>query len=82
MGATLTEFDRELAVAIDTVIDAAKELDPTDSVPVYDLHDANGGNTGYCLVRTAWIDNLWSAEYPGELIPHDHLDPSFPRVAS
>lgn len=69
--------DHRLAGAIEILLDARMGFDPSGSVPVYDLHDDLGRNTGYCLVRADWLDELWkeaSTEY--RLIPHDHIDPS------
>lgn len=72
-----------LAQAVETVMDAADRVDPTRSTPVLDLHHGDGRHTGYCLVRSEWLDGLYGygakAEpeiYPPELIPHDHIDPS------
>lgn len=73
-----------LVEAIVGLLGERHELDPTESVPVYDLHNQDGTNTGYCLVRSDWLDEVWlhakhRAYHDLPMIPHDHLDPSVDR---
>lgn len=72
-------YRRELlARAIGVLLEFRHRLDPTLSVPVYDLHKADGHPTGYCLVRADWLDMIWShvpQSQRGPMMPHEHLDP-------
>lgn len=74
--------DPDRARAIEQLLDWRKQIDPKNSVPVYDLHRADGRHTGYCLTTNEFLDELWRAarhdgdQGPDEMMPHEHLDPS------
>lgn len=72
---------KKVAAAIKLLLEVRKEMDPTHSVPTYDLHDDQGWPTGFCLVRADWLDEIWKQAYhegTGDtpMLPHEHIDPT------
>ena len=78
---TADQLGDQLAMAISVVVGYVEgTLDPSASVPCYDLHERDGRHTGYCLVRNEWLDELWNGYTPASIklpmLPHEHVDPS------
>lgn len=65
-----------VGAAIETVMQARLALDPKQQVPVYDVHLLSGQRSGYCIVSSEFLDELWHRVNPGLSLPHEHLDPS------
>lgn len=69
--------DPALGAAISILLDRRRAADPDEHTPVYDLDEALH-HTGYCLVRTDWLDRLYGDAALSGLregpMDHIHLD--------
>lgn len=65
-----------LAAAIQTVLNERASIDPESKVPIYDLHAVDGRPTGFCLVRTEVLDEIWRRVNGSAPVPHSHIDPT------